>query len=432
MTQTFLSAEDAKKRICSGGCDSILTACYGVSGEQLTPYRSRICKAVDRFAALYGSLPLRIFSVSGRTELGGNHTDHQHGCVLAGGISLDMIAVAVKTDEPFIRITSESYAEEAVSLDSLSVQADEQGSSRALIRGTAAGFSERGAPVGGFCAYITSDVLKGSGLSSSAAYEITLGTICNDLYADARFSPVELAIIAQYAENVYFGKPCGLMDQMACALGSAVYIDFAEPAVPKWETLPLDLQREGYALCIIDSGADHADLTAEYAAIPAEMAAVANALGSAVLRETDENAFWANIHTLRTRCGDRAVMRAIHFYQENARAGRLAAALRNGDFAEYLRLVTESGRSSVFALQNIYAGGSKAAQPVAIALALCEKLLGGSGAYRIHGGGFAGTVQAYVPTEQCSTFRKQIDSVLGDGSCRVLQIRACGAAALWK
>ena len=432
MTHDFLTAENAKKHILSGECDDILTACYGVSGEQLAPYRSRISSAVDRFTALYGNLPLRIFSVSGRTELGGNHTDHQKGCVLAGGISLDMIAVAAKTNEPVIRITSEGYPEETISVNDLSVQTDEQGSSRSLIRGIAAGFSERGAPVGGFCAFIISDVLKGSGLSSSAAYEITLGAICNDFFADSLFSPVDLAIIAQYAENVYFGKPCGLMDQMACALGGAVLIDFADPASPEWKQVPLDLSKEGYALCIIDSGADHADLTAEYAAVPAEMKMVANALGKTVLRETDETAFWERIPFIRKKCGDRAVMRAIHFYQENARAEKLAAALAAHNFQEYLRLVTESGRSSVSALQNIYASGSKSEQSVAIALAMCEKLLNGRGAYRVHGGGFAGTVQAYVPIEQCSAFRTQIDHTLGEGSCHVLQIRTCGATALWE
>lgn len=431
MSQTFLSVSDAKKQVLSGTYDKKLHAFYGVSGDALAPYKTRICNALDQFAEHYGDYPVRIFSVSGRTELGGNHTDHQNGCVLAGGISLDIIAVAAKTNDNTIRVQSEGYPEDTVSLADLSVQSGEEGTSRALIRGTAARFAERNAPVGGFAAYTVSNVLKGSGLSSSAAFEVMIGTICNDFYANSRFTNAELAMTAQYAENEYFGKPCGLMDQMACALGGAEYIDFADPAKPQWECLPLDLPKAGYALCIIDSGADHADLTAEYAAVPAEMKAVAAAMGKHVLRETDEAEFWQNLPSIRKRCGDRAVMRAVHFYQENARVQRLADALRQGDFSTYLALVSESGRSSVFALQNIYASGSRKQQAVAVTLALCEKLLGGKGAFRVHGGGFAGTVQAYVPLDMCNVFREQTEAVLGKGSCHVMRIRTCGASALW-
>ena len=431
MEERFLLPEAAKNRLRSGAFDDRLNAWYGVSGDALQPYRARIAAAVDRFAEQYGAMPLRIFSVSGRTELGGNHTDHQHGCVLAGGITPDLIAVAARTDDRMIRVQSEGYPEETVSPDARAVQSGEQGTSRALIRGTAAGLAARGAEVGGFAAYAVSDVQKGSGLSSSAAYEVMLGTVCNDLFAEGALSMQDIAVTGQYAENEYFGKPCGLMDQMACALGGAVYMDFADPASPVWERVPLDLRAEGYALCIIDSGADHADLTEEYAAVPAEMKAVAQALGKKVLRETDEEQFWAELPALRRSCGDRAVLRAMHFYRENRRVQQQAEALKTGDFARYLHLVNESGRSSVLALQNITPCGSSREQAVAAALALCESLLDGAGAYRVHGGGFAGTVQAYVPAEMLSAFRGRTDALLGQGSCRVMQIRKCGASALW-
>ena len=432
MKRDFLMPEAAKACVSSGACDEILRAVYGVSGEALAPYRARILSAVDGFCAQYGAQPVRIFSVSGRTELGGNHTDHQHGRVLAGGISLDIIAVAAKTDDGMMRVKSEGYPEDAVPADDAAVRAEEKGTSAALLRGTAARFAMLGKPLGGFCAYTVSDVLKGSGLSSSAAFEVMLGTIGNDFYADSAFSLADLAIIAQYAENEYFGKPCGLMDQMACALGGVTAIDFADPAHPVWEQVQLDLNAEGYALCIIDSGADHADLTDEYAAVPAEMKSVAAALGKTVLRETDETAFMEALPRLRAACGDRAVLRAMHFFSDNARVPQQTAALREGRFSDYLALVTESGRSSAFALQNIYASGSTKQQAVAVALAVCGKLLGGRGAFRVHGGGFAGTVQAYVPLEMTETFRTQIDRIFGEGACHVLRIRSCGACALWE
>ncbi|MBR6106902.1 MAG: galactokinase [Oscillospiraceae bacterium] len=424
--------ETAAAYVRSGACDAALCAMYGASGEALAPYRERILHAVGGFCELYGEMPVRIFSVSGRTELGGNHTDHQHGRVLAGGISLDIIAVAAKTDDGIMRVKSEGYPEDRISADDLAVHADETGCSAALLRGIAARFAQRGMPAGGFCAYTVSDVLKGSGMSSSAAFEVMLGTIVNDFYADSQFSQSELAMIAQYAENVYFGKPCGLMDQMACALGGVTAIDFADPAQPLWEQVQLDLNAEGYALCIIDSGADHADLTDEYAAVPAEMKSVAAALGKTVLRETDEADFLAHLPELRKNCGDRAVLRAMHFYGDNARVLQQTSALKAGRFADFLSLVTESGRSSAFALQNISAAGSTKQQAVAVTLALCEKLLAGKGAFRVHGGGFAGTVQAFVPLDMIGEFRAQTERILGDGACHVLRIRRCGACALWE
>ncbi len=431
MNSSFLSAAEAQKRVLAGVFDRRLAAFYGVQGDALAPYRQRIADAAAKFVSLYGDRPVRIFSVSGRTELGGNHTDHQHGRVLAGGISLDMIAVAAPDDEPVIRVQSEGYPEDAVALDDLAADPSAYGSSAALIRGTAARFAALGKPVGGFAAYTTSNVLKGSGMSSSAAFEVMIGTICNDFYADGAFSPAELAMIAQYAENEYFGKPCGLMDQMACALGGVCAIDFADPAKPVWRQVPLNLAKEGYALCIIDSGADHADLTGEYAAVVPEMRSVAQALGYEYLRDMPEAEFLAHLPELRKTCGDRAVLRAFHFYGDNARVVRQADALESGNFADYLRMVQESGQSSAAMLQNIYPAGSIREQAVAVTLAVCSKLLGGRGAYRVHGGGFAGTAQAYVPLDMAEAFRSHINMMLGAESCHVLQIRACGASALW-
>ena len=428
---SFLEPAEAKRRILAGEYDGKLRQFYGFSGNVPASCRQRITDAVDRFTELYGERPLRIFSVSGRTELGGNHTDHQHGNVLAGGISLDMIAVAAKDDGSIMCVHSEGYPEDTVSLEETEPDPRKYGTSAALLRGIAAGFRAHGRQVQGFAAYTVSDVLKGSGMSSSAAYEVMLCTICNDFFADGALSPAETAKISQYAENVYFGKPCGLMDQMACAQGGVCAIDFSDPEQPVWRQVPLDLEKEGYALCIIDSGADHADLTDEYAAVPAEMSAVAEQLGGRVLRDVPEEWFWAHLPELRRACGDRAVMRAAHFYGDSARVVRQADALEQGRFSDYLEMVRESGRSSVFALQNIYASGSQTQQAVAVTLALCEKLLGGEGACRVHGGGFAGTVQAYVPAAKAEAFRTAVDRILGAGACHVLQIRACGAATLW-
>ena len=431
LNKGFLSAAKIREHLAAGTFDAKMQQMYGVYADALGQYRKRISDALTAFISIYGEQPVRVFSVSGRTELGGNHTDHQHGRVLCGGISRDIIAVAAPTDKAVIRVKSEGYPEDTVDLASLSPKKDEAGRSAALIRGTAARFSALGKPVGGFCAYTASDVLKGSGMSSSAAFEVMIGTICNDFFADRAFSQAELAMIAQYAENEFFMKPCGLMDQMACALGGVTAIDFADPAAPEYTQVPLDLAAEGYALCIIDSGADHADLTDEYGAVSAEMKAVAHTLGKDVLRNTDESAFWQALSEIRKQCGDRAVMRAIHFYGDNARVPKQIEALRNGDFNTYLRYVNASGESSAFALQNIYASGQQREQAVAVTIALCRHLLNGTGACRVHGGGFAGTVQAYVPLDQVDAFRVAVDAVLGEGACHVLQIRACGACALW-
>ena len=370
------------------------------------------------------------FSAPGRTEISGNHTDHQHGCVLAGAVNLETIARVTVNDSSVIRVCSEGYAPVRIDLKDLSVHPQEKNTTAALVRGVAAAFSQRGAALQGFEATVTSTVLPGSGLSSSAAFEVLMGTILNELFFDKKLSPVEIAQIGQYAENVYFGKPCGLMDQTASSVGGMVFIDFADPSAPVVEKLNFDFAAAGHALCIIDSGADHADLTDEYAAVPQEMKAVAGHFGKAVLTEVPQADFFAAIPTLRKTYGDRAVLRCVHEYQENDRVRRQVAALKAGDFDSFLQLVTESGHSSYMYLQNVIPAGSVQHQDMAVALALCQQYLQGRGAYRVHGGGFAGTVQAFVPLDMLDTFKAGIENALGAGSCHVLSIRQEGGIRL--
>ena len=367
-----------------------------------------------------------LFSAPGRTELGGNHTDHQRGCVLAAAVELETTAEVTLNNTDTIRVFSAGYAPVEVRLDDLEVHGGEENTTAALVRGVAAAFAERGAALQGFDAHVRSNVLPGSGLSSSAAFEVLMGTILNELFFDKSLSPAEVARIGQYAENVYFGKPCGLMDQMASAVGGMVFIDFQYPTCPIVERIDFDLAAAGYALCIIDSGADHADLTAEYAAIPGEMKQICNYFGKEVLRQVAKEDFFAALPQLRGRVPDRAVLRAIHFYHENDRVERQVQALRMGDVEELLHLVRQSGRSSWMYLQNITPAGAVEQQSVAVALALCEELLDGRGACRVHGGGFAGTVQAFVPLDALENFRTGVESVLGEGKCHVLSLRSAG------
>ena len=378
------------------------------------------------FAAAFGGAPSRYFSAPGRTEIGGNHTDHQRGRVLAGAVNLDTVAAVRPNGTNTIRIQSKGYPLSIVQLDNLSPVAEEVNTTPALIRGVAARFTQLGCKVEGFDAYCESSVLPGSGLSSSAAYEVLIGTIINHLFFDGRVSQAEVAQIGQYAENVFFGKPCGLMDQTASAVGNLVTIDFFQKDHPVIEPVDFDFASSGHALCIIDSGADHADLTDEYAAIPGEIKAVAAQFGKEVLTQIDEAEFFAAIPQLRAKCGDRAVLRAVHFYQENARVPKQVEALEKGDFETFLKLIKESGYSSYMYLQNVIPAGYKEHQDVALALAMCEHYLQGKGAYRVHGGGFAGTVQAFVPFEILDDFCAGIDGVLGEGACHVLSIRPQG------
>ena len=378
------------------------------------------------FANAFGGAPTRYFSAPGRTEIGGNHTDHQRGRVLAGAVNLDTVAAVRPNGSTLIRILSEGYPMCQVDISDLTPKSDEINTTMALIRGVAARFVQLGCQVEGFDAYVTSTVLPGSGLSSSAAYEVLIGTIINHLYFDGKVSQPEIAMIGQYAENVFFGKPCGLMDQMASAVGSMVTIDFLDKENPVIEKVDFDFASCGHALCIIDSRASHADLTDEYAAITLELKAICGYFGKEVLTQIPEQDFIAAIAQLRQQFGDRAVLRAYHFYKENARVPKQVAALKAGNFDAFLALVKESGYSSYMYLQNVIPAGYKEHQDVALSLSLCELYLGGRGAYRVHGGGFAGTVQAFVPVDILDTFRSGIDAVLGEGACHVLSIRPHG------
>ena len=382
------------------------------------------------FAATFGTVPERYFSAPGRTEIAGNHTDHQRGRVLAAAVNLDTVAAVRKNGTDVIRIQSKGYSMSIVDLKQLQPVESEINSTPALIRGVAARFTQLGCKVEGFDAYCESTVLPGSGLSSSAAYEVLIGTIVNHLFFEGKVSQPEIAMIGQYAENVFFGKPCGLMDQTASAVGNLVTIDFFEKDHPVIEPVQFDFASCGHALCIIDTGADHADLTDEYAAIPGEIKAVAAYFGKEVLTQIDEAEFYANLPALRKACGDRAVIRSIHFYQENARVPQQVAALQAGDFDKFLTLIKQSGYSSYMYLQNVIPAGYKTHQDVALALALAEKLLNGRGAYRVHGGGFAGTIQAFVPFDLLDTFVAGIDGVLGQGACHVLSIRPQGGVEM--
>ena len=366
-----------------------------------------------------------LFSAPGRTEIGGNHTDHQHGCVLAAAVDLEASARVTLIDEPVIRVISEGYPPVTVALNDLSPRGEERNTTAALVRGMAAAFAERGFSPVGFEARVTSTVLPGSGLSSSAAVEVLLGTVLNEL-CGGPLSPADVAIMGQWAENVYFGKPCGLMDQMASAVGGMVYMDFADPAHPLVEKLDFDFSAAGHALCILDSGASHADLTDDYASIPEELRRISGYFGLTVLRDVPEERFRTELPALRKIAGDRAVLRAIHFYEENRRACEEAQALREGDFDRFLSLVRQSGQSSWMYLQNVIPADAVSHQEMAVALALCHRLLGQRGAFRVHGGGFAGTVQAFVPHDLLPSFREETERILGEGACRVLNVREQG------
>ena len=389
--------------------------------------KSDLRKSLDAgFLAAFGTAPQRYFSAPGRTEIGGNHTDHQRGRVLAAAVNLDTVAAVALNSSDTIRILSKGYPMCEVRVKELTPVESEINTTPALVRGMAARFVQLGCKVAGFDAYVESTVLPGSGLSSSAAYEVLIGTIINHLFFDGSVSQPEIAMIGQYAENVFFGKPCGLMDQTASAVGGLVTIDFFEKEKPVIQSVNFDFSTCGHALCIIDSRASHADLTDEYAAVPGEIKAVAACMGKEVLTQIDEKDFYARLPELRKLCGDRAVMRCIHFYQENARVPKQVAALESGDFETFLKLIRESGYSSYMYLQNVIPAGYKEHQDVAVSLALCEHYLNGRGAYRVHGGGFAGTVQAFVPFDMLEDFRAGIDAALGEGACHVLSIRPQG------
>ena len=381
----------------------------------------------NSFANQFGRKADYIFSAPGRTELSGNHTDHQHGCVLAAAVNREALAAVAENGTMTVNLLSEGYPMCVVDLTDMAVKPEEEGKTPALIRGVAAKFQEFG--LRGFDAYVTSTVLSGSGLSSSAAFEVLMGTIFNHLCGAGK-NAIEIAQIGQYAENVYFGKPCGLMDQMASSVGNIIGIDFADPAAPVVTPIPFDFATSGYSLCIVDSGASHADLTDEYAAITQELKALCRLLGKEFLRDVDENEFMKQIPMLRKEVGDRAVLRAMHVFAENKRVEKQRNALLENDFETFLHYVKESGTSSWKYLQNVIPAGRKEAQEVAVSLAIAEKLLGGRGACRVHGGGFAGTIQAFVPNDMLEDFRAGMEAALGAGSCHVMVIRKAGGVLL--
>lgn len=396
--------------------------------EQRVPYnRERYIRAIDRFTELFPSeKEIEIYSAPGRSEVCGNHTDHQNGMVLATSINLDAIAIVAKAEEPVIRLVSGDFPMEEVDVADLSMKEEEQSTTTALIRGVVAGMKERGHKVGGFTAYITSDVLMGAGMSSSAAFESLIGTILSGLYNDMKVSSIEIAQIGQYAENIYFGKPCGLMDQMACSVGGMIFIDFKEKEHPEVRQVHTDFEKAGLSLCIVDTKGSHADLTPDYAAVPAEMNQVAQALGREHLREVPRETFFKELPKLWKETSGRAVLRAIHFYEEEERVLRGVKSLEESDYPGFLSVIKASGDSSAKYLQNIYSPKDVDSQNVTVALAVSESILGENGVCRVHGGGFAGTIQAFVKNEAVAAYKEQIEAIYGDDSCHVLKVRLQG------
>ena len=421
----------------SGEADDALISLYAPGGDKpaLEAARNRTVHVTEGFIARFGDTgSAALFSGPGRTEIGGNHTDHQHGRVLCGSVDLDTLACAAPNGLNVIRVVSEGYPAVEVSLDSLLPREEEQNTSAALVRGVAAKLRSLGYQLFGFDAYAVSNVIAGAGLSSSASFEVLLGNIFNRFFCSGSLDPVTIAKVGQYAENVYFGKPCGLMDQMGSSIGGAVFIDFADPANPVVERADYDFSRSGYALCIVDTGSCHADLTDDYADITREMGAVAAHFGKQFLREVLQDValadFRGSIPALRKKCGDRAVLRAMHFFNDDRRAWKEYVALKNGDFDRFLALVNESGLSSELLLQNIWSPGAPKEQAVSLALTIGKELLAGEGAIRVHGGGFAGTIQAFVPDGKLDDFKAGMEAVLGEGKCHVLRIRPHGGCVV--
>ena len=422
---------DMKNALLAGELNARLTEVYGA--DAIAAQQARYAKALDEFAALYGAdRDVSLFSVSGRSELSGNHTDHNYGCVVAAAIDLDIIAVASANEENIIRVKSEGFDEDVVDIAAYTTPDPAKfASSASIIAGMSAQFVQNGLCTGGFDAYTTSAVLKGSGISSSAAFEDMIGNILNYLYNDGKVDNVEIAKMSQKAENQFFGKPCGLMDQVACAHGGIVAIDFADPSAPVIRGVPFDITAAGYALCIVNTGGNHADLTDDYASVPAEMKAVAAHFGKKVLRELDRAEVIAEIPALRRELGDRAILRALHFFTENERVKAQTEALLSGNLDAFLSHVCASGRSSFCYLQNVYTTKAVDEQGLSLALCLAEQVLSDKkAAWRVHGGGFAGTIQAFVPAEHVEEFRATMDGAFGAGACLPLHIRQIGACKI--
>ena len=418
-----MNSTELKCAIKNGSLDEEFLKLYG----EAPAARERYIAAVDEFVALYGDADnLRLFSAPGRTEIGGNHTDHQHGCVLAASVDLDVIAVVAENGEHTVRIKSAGYPMDEVDIADLNAKDGERGRAAALIRGVLYAFSRDAFNIGGFNAYTTSNVLKGSGLSSSAAFEVLVSNIVNGLFNAGKAGALCMAKYSQYAEREFFGKPCGLLDQMASSVGGFTYADFHNPNDPEIEQVNLDIRDFGYTLCVVDTGGNHANLTADYAAITEECLSISRALGVEFLRDADENEFYSKMGEFRTKFGDRAVLRAFHFFNEQKRVEFQREALKSHDFEKFLYYVNDSGESSYKYLQNLYSTSAVNEQGLSLAIAVTKRFLGNKGACRVHGGGFAGTIQCYIPNERFAEYKEMIEKVFCKGACVPILVRPVG------
>lgn len=422
--------EEVITKLQNGNLDDAIKELYVT--DDAACQRERYMSVINGYTDIFGDAEeIALFSAPGRTEIGGNHTDHQHGCIIAGSVNLDVIAAVSFNNENIVRIKSKGYPMDEVSLDDLEIHKEEYDKAISLIRGVLKKISSMGYEIKGFNAYTESNVMKGSGLSSSAAFEVLIGTIVNNLCANNEISPVEIAKIGQFAENVYYNKPSGLLDQMASSVGAVVAVDFKDNEAPVVRKVDFNLSDYDHSLCIIDSGADHADLTHEYAAVTEEMRLVSEFFGKKFLRDVSKSDFMANLKDIRKSVNnDRAILRAIHYFNDSDRAVAETEAVEKGDFAEFCKLNRESGRSSFMYLQNVYASSMPKSQAVSLTLALCDEILGDKGSFRVHGGGFAGTVQAFVPNDMVDEFKSKIEAVLGEGMCHILSIRPVGGYRL--
>ncbi|MBR4514870.1 MAG: galactokinase [Lachnospiraceae bacterium] len=421
----MLNLDQIINDINEGRLDDKLLDIY-VDESKLSTQKDRYINALNEYKKLFTEELDGIYSAPGRSEIGGNHTDHQHGETLAASINDDAIAMVKSTDKNVVNVLSEGYDMITIDLNDIDKKDSEEGTTIALIKGVIKGVKDHGYNIGGFNAYITSNVLSGSGLSSSAAFETLIGTILSGLYNDMKIPAVEIAIIGQYAENYYFGKPCGLLDQTASSVGGLCHMDFINPKEPAVTKVDFDMESYGYSLCITDTKGSHADLTDDYAAVPKEMKEVASFFGKEVLIEVDEADVIKNAAAIREKYSDRAFLRAIHFYEENKRVNQEVEALKTGDIDTFLKTVNASGNSSYKYLQNVYTNHDVEHQNVSVALMLSELFLGNNGVARVHGGGFAGTIQAFVKNEAVADYKKKMDIVFGDGACNVLKIRKYG------
>ncbi|MCI5538325.1 MAG: galactokinase family protein [Oscillospiraceae bacterium] len=426
-----MSYNDTLKKLESSRYDSFMKKIY-FTDEKVKEQKERYKKVLSLYASLYGEDgDIRFFSAPGRSEVCGNHTDHNRGKVIAAAVNLDAVAAAAKNDENIVRVKSAEYTKsDIIDISVLEPVEKETGSSAALIRGVCRGFINRGYKIGGFNAATMTQVLSGSGLSSSAAFEVLIGTCLNYLYNGGKVSAVEVAQIAQYAENEFFGKPCGLMDQMACSVGGFVNIDFKDPSNPVITPIDFNFASCGHSLCIVDTRASHADLTDEYGAIRSEMESAAECFGKTALRDVDEKEFFENINIVREKVSERAVLRGLHFFGENNRVDKQTEALSKGDFETFKKLVIESGNSSYMYNQNVFSAKAPLSQPVSLALAMSEYILKGKGAWRVHGGGFAGTIQAFVPSDMLCVYKTEIEKVFGESTCYVLNVRPVGGCEI--